>query len=536
MPKIYDFVVVGGGSAGCVMASRLSENPKLQVCLLEAGKPDKDLRIHVPGMLGELLASGAHDWHYSTTPQRHLNGRSVRWPRGKTMGGSSSVNAMCYQRGALSDYDDWAATGIKGWSGLDALHYFKKSEKYSGGADQWHGDQGPLAVSRPEDLHPATQKFLVAAAQAGYRHVQDFHNGNREGFGAFDTTTENGRRCSAAKAYLSQEVQERPNLTIETGAMVTSIILDGKRAAGVVFKQNGSERRVAVSREVILSGGTINTPQLMLLSGIGPASHLKDVGIKTVVDLPGVGENLQDHVDVALQMNTRKGSAIGYTPTGLAQIAGSLVQYAVSRKGIMASNLAEGCGFSKSRAGVSKPDIQFHFLPGMSDDHGKERFIGEQGVTLHACCLYPKSRGTIRLNSKNPFDQPAIDPNYLSHEEDWDVLIAGCEQAYQIMHQPAFKDIRKGMRMPLDQPQTKEGWRGIIRSRADTIYHPVGTCKMGPQVDEMSVTNNAGRVHHMKGLRVVDASLMPKLIGGNTNAPTIMMAEKIVTHMMSQLQ
>ena len=373
---------------------------------------------------------------------------------------------------------------------------------------------------------------MTAGAQAGYRQVTDFHASNREGVGIFDSTTKDGRRWSAATAYLPKSVRERSNLTIETGAAARQIILDGTRAVGILYHQDKEEYSIEATKEVILCGGAINSPQLLMLSGIGPAGHLRDVGKSVAVDLPGVGENLQDHVDVAMMMNTKPGTSLGYSALGMAQLAGSAVKYIAARKGNLAVSPTQGCGFIKSHPEAPKPDIQLHFLPGMADDHGKERFMGEQGVMLHACCLYPKSRGTLRLHSTDPLIQPDIDPNYLSRSEDWDVMIAACKAAFRILRQPAFDDIRLSMRVPLDRPQNDDGWRAIIRARAETIYHPVGTCKMGHPKDPLAVTNNAGRVFRTKGLRVVDASLMPLLIGGNTNAPTIMMAEKIADHML----
>ncbi len=527
MENTFDYIIVGAGSAGCVMASRLTEDASVSVCLLEAGKKDNDFRIHIPAMLPEILSSGAIDWNYYTEPQKHLNNRRLFWPRGKTLGGSSSLNGMCYQRGDLSDYDDWGAAGAEGWSAMDALHYFKKSEDYSGGASQWHGAGGPLGVRKADWIHPATHRYVKAGQEAGHAQVEDFHGGSREGIGFFDTTIRDGKRCSAAKAYLTEEVLRRPNLTVYTEALVAKVEFDGQTASAVEATIKKEQITLNATQEIILSGGAINTPQLLLLSGIGPSAHLKEHNVSVVKDLPGVGSNLQDHLDVSVIMKTKPGTSFGYTVANVPDIIKGGIDYLTKKQGFMASNFAEGNGFAKSYPDVIKPDIQFHFIPAIGDDHAKEKMIGHQGFIIHSCNLYPKSRGTIRLASTNAGDHPVIDPNYLDAEEDWDVMIQGGKLAYEIARQPALKEITRDYYAPSEHPETRDDWVGFIKSRAETIYHPVGTCKMGAENDELAVADEQGRVYGAKNLRIVDASLMPLLIGGNTNAPTIMMAEKI---------
>lgn len=527
----YDYIVVGAGSAGATIASRLTEDPAVSVCLLEAGPPDKDARIHVPGFLGELLSSEVIDWGYYTEPQKELLNRRLWWPRGKTLGGSSSLNAMCYQRGALEDYDDWAAAGADGWGAMDALHYFKKMQDYEGGASQWHGAGGPLSVSRPRYIHPTTRMYVEAGQQAGHAFVEDFHAGSRTGVGYFDTTTRDGRRWSTARAYLGEAVRKRENLTVVTEALAQRVLFDGRRASGVSVSIAGTMADLIARKEVILSGGAINSPQLLMLSGVGPAAHLKEHGVSVVADRPGVGGNLQDHLDINLQCYARRGATIGDRWTDFFPKMGALAKYMLTHRGLLSSNIAEGNGFAKSSPDARRVDIQFIYLPGIAEDHGREKIKNRNGFTLHACCLYPESRGRIRLKSADPAEHPAIDPNYLAASYDWETLISGAKQAWDILNAPAFEPIREGFRIPENRPDTDEGWAQLIRARAETIYHPVGTAKIGRRDDEEAVVDPQCRVYGVEGLRVVDASVMPLLVGGNTNAPTIMIAEKVADMM-----
>ncbi|WP_298436577.1 GMC family oxidoreductase [uncultured Jannaschia sp.] len=508
-----DYVIVGGGSAGCVMAARLSEDPAVSVLLLEAGGEARNPLLHLPAGLAEALGHKVADWDFATVPQPGLDNRRLRWPRGRVLGGSSGINAMCYARGDLSDYDDWG----HGWSGAEALHLFKASETHSEGISQWHGDSGPLRVTRPDWAHPATRRYLQAGEQAGHARVEDFAAPLRDGVGRFDTTTHRGLRCSAARAYLPDAVRARPNLTIRTGQQVRRVGFDGRRAVAVETGSDSFEAR----REVILSAGAIGSPQLLMVSGVGPAAHLAEHGIGLVHDAAGVGGNLQDHLDITCMLLTRPGSAIGYAPGTLGQALRAPYDWLRGRTGLLASNLAEGNGFARSREGLEKPDIQFHFLPALGENHGETRNWGRTGVSLHACALYPRSRGRLRLASDDPAAKPVIDPNYLSDGRDLEVLVAGARMAASILSQPAFDDIRLGWHRPSEPPETDAGWKTEIRARAESIYHPVGTAAMG------DVTDGDGRVAGVEGLRVVDASLMPTIVGGNTNAPVIMMAERI---------
>lgn len=522
-----DYVIVGGGSAGSVMAARLSEDPDVTVALLEAGPEQKDVRMAVPALLGEVLGSKVACWDYATTPQEQLGGRRLRWPRGKVMGGSSAINGMCYQRGDLRDYDSWAEMGAEGWGQAEALHYFRRSETHSEGQSQWHGDDGPLHVTRPKSVERMTELYLEAGPQMGLPLVEEFAAPNREGVGVFDTTTKDGRRCSAATAYLTKEVRARSNLTIVTDASARRVLFDGTRAAGVEYDVGGVRKEAAARREVILCAGAIGTPQLLMLSGVGPAGHLKEHAIGVVADRPAVGANMADHLDIMAFRLTRPGGSVSYTLPSLIEHAGALGQYLREGTGTLASNIAEGNGFARSRADLDRPDIQFHFIPGLAMDHGVEKNWGRSGVSIHACNLYPESLGTIRLASADPRDPPLIDPNYLSEECDWDVMVAAAKLAREVLSQPAFDEVGRGFIRPEHAPDTEEGWRALVRNEAETIYHPVGTARMGQRDDERAATDTMGLVHDVEGLRVVDASLFPSIPGGNTNAPTIMVAERI---------
>ncbi|WP_031554416.1 GMC family oxidoreductase [Parvularcula oceani] len=529
-----DYVIVGGGSAGSVLAARLSQDPGTAVTLIEAGPEQKDVRLAVPAMIGEVLGNRIADWDYATVPQARLDDRSLRWPRGKVMGGSSAINAMCYSRGDLRDYDRWAELGAKGWSGAEALHFFKASETHSEGESQWHGQDGPLHVTRPRDVRGATKRFLRAAEQMGLRRIEDFAGPDREGVGLFDTTTRRGRRCSAAKAYLTKAVRARPNLTIVTEASCRRVLFDGARASGVEYERGGEIRMSAAKREVILCAGAIGTPQLLMLSGVGPSAHLRRHGIGLVADRPGVGANLRDHLDLLTFLETEPGETISYSVRGLLGNLTAGLEYLIGGTGILASNLAEGTGFVSSRSDRERPDIQFHFVPALAMDHGEEKSWGRFGVSLHACNLYPESTGTIRLASADPDTPPLIDPNYLATERDWEVMVEGAKLSRRLLSQPAFEEVAKGFLRPETEPGTDEEWRQLIAAEAETIYHPVGTARMGPAADEGAVTDPSGLVHGTQGLRVVDASLFPDLPGGNTNAPTIMVAERIFARSMAQ--
>ena len=526
-----DYVIAGGGSAGCVMAARLSEDPSVSVTLVEAGRVARDPRLRLPAGLPESMGARLADWDFATVPQPGLDGRRMRWPRGRALGGSSVINAMCYARGSLRDYDDWGRAAGAGWSGAEALRWFKASEGFSGpdAGGQWHGHHGPLRVERPDAVQPATARFVEGGVQMGHARVAEFcaeapDGTGRDGVGHFDRTTHRGLRASVDRAYLTPAVRARPNLSIRTGAAVAGVLMDGARAFGLRLA-DGTELR---ARETILCAGAVGTPHLLMLSGIGPADHLRAVGVGVAIDAPGVGGNLQDHLDLSLMLRTAGSAAVGYGPAMIPQALRAGWDWLRHRRGLLASNLCEGQGYARSRAGLDRPDIQFHFLPGLGEDHGARRNWGRAGVSLHACCLYPRSTGTIRLASADPADAPLIDPRYLSDEADLAVLVAGAKMAAAILSAPAFDPVRRGWHRAAP-PEDDAEWAALVRARAETIYHPVGTARMGAPGE--GVCDGWGRVHGAAGLRVVDASLMPAIVGGNTNAPVVMMAERIADAM-----
>ena len=390
-----------------------------------------------------------------------------------------------------------------------------------------HGDDGPLHVTRPGSVERTTEMYLEAGQQMGLPLIEEFAAPNREGVGVFDTTTHRGRRCSAAAAYLTKAVRARSNLTIVTGASARRVLFDGTRAAGVEYDVRGVRKEAAATREVILCAGAIGTPQLLMLSGVGPADHLGEHGIGVVADRPAVGANMLDHLDIMAFRLTKPGGSVSYTLPSLVEHAGAGLEYLRHGTGTLASNLAEGNGFLRSRPDMDRPDIQVHFIPGLAMDHGEGKNWGRSGISVHACNLYPESTGTVRLASADPQDAPLIDPNYLAAEADWDVMVAAAKAAREILSQPVWDDIGRGFVRPEEAPGTDEAWRALVRDEAETIYHPVGTARMGRRDDEDAATDTMGRVHDTQALRVVDASLFPAIPGGNTNAPTIMVAERI---------
>jgi len=520
----FDYVIVGAGSAGCVLAARLSEDASVSVCLLEAGPPDTHPLIHVPFGILWMMHSRRLNWRYYTAPQTHLHGRRLFWPRGKTLGGSSSSNAMCYTRGHPADYDAWRDLGNPGWGYADVLPYFKRAENRERGGDAYHGAGGPLNVASLRSANPLALAFVEAAASAGYRRNDDFSGAEQEGVGLYEVTQIQGQRCSAARAYL-RPAAGRPNLWIITRAQATGVLFAGRRASGVAFLEGRTSRKVRARREVILCGGAINSPQLLLLSGVGPGVELQALGIPVLRDLPGVGRNLQDHLDIILVQECKKPVSYGLTPVTAVRGLAEIVRYVVAKRGMYTTNAAEAGGFVKSGAREPWPDLQLHFTTAPLSNHGLDvKFLLQQGYSLHVCDLRPKSRGEIRLESRDPLAHPAIEPNYLDEPEDLEKLVAGFKAARRVLAAPAFDPYRGREIAPGPAVQSDDEIRDFIRCKAETIYHPVGTCRMGN--DPQAVVDAELRVRGVEALRVVDASVMPLLVGGNTNAPTIMIAEK----------
>ena len=516
----FDYIIVGGGSAGCVLANRLSENPANRVLLLEAGGRDWHPFIHMPAGLSKLVGIDRINWSYETEPEPQLNDRRLYWPRGKVLGGSSSINAMCYCRGHRKDYDTWAADGATGWGFDEVLPYFMRSEDQQNGPSEYHGVGGPLSVQNLRHTNPLSEVFIEAAVQAGHPRTDDFNGPHQRGVDYYQVTQRDGRRCSTAVAYLNP-ARNRPNLVIETRAHVESILFDGLRARGVRYRKRWKSREVSGGK-VILSGGAINSPQMLMLSGIGPADQLTAHGIDVVLDAPGVGQNLQDHLDICTLVNCKE-------PITYDQISEFMagLKYLFSRGGPGSSNIAEAGAFVVSRfAEDDRPDIQMHFIPGLLDDHGRNTLPGH-GMTIHACVLRPKSVGSITLASVDPMQAPAIRANYLDHEYDRRMMVECARLSLEIFSQPAFKPYVAERIFPEEGVEGDEGLMDFIRRKAETVYHPIGTCRMGN--DDTAVVDPQLNVRGVEGLSVVDASVMPSLVSGNTNAPTIMIAEKFAS-------
>lgn len=512
----FDYIIVGAGSAGCALAARLTEDPQTRVLLLEAGGRDTAKEVHIPAAFSKLYKTEV-DWNYSTEPEPCLYNRRLYWPRGKMLGGSSSMNAMIYVRGNRLDYDFWASLGNSAWGFDDVLPYFKKSQMQERGASEHHGTRGPIHVSDLRYVNPLTRAFLFAANDLGVPANSDFNGATQDGAGLYQVTQKNGSRHSAADAYLEPALH-RKNLKIVTGAHSTRVLLEAQRAVGVEYLHDGATVEVRAEREVILAGGTINSPQLLMLSGIGPADELRRVGVSAIHDLPGVGKNLQDHPMVS----------VGYLCTkpvsmATAESIPNFLRYLVFKRGPLVSNVAEAGLFLRTRAQLDVPDLQLLFGPAYYVNHGltprKEHCFGF-GPTL----VTPESRGSISLKSTNPLDAPAIRANYLSTDADMRVIIEGVKLSRRLAHTKPFAQYRGAELHPGTQAQNDEEIVQFIRAEAQTLYHPVGTCKMGN--DPMAVVDDQLRVHGIEALRVVDASIMPRIIAGNTNAPTIMIAEK----------
>jgi choline dehydrogenase len=510
----YDYVVVGAGSAGCVLARRLTEDAGARVLLVEAGGPDKRREVQIPAAFGKLFKTEC-DWDYETEPQPSLGGRRLYWPRGKMLGWSSSMNAMIYIRGHRTDFDGWRDAAGDGWDFPGVLPYFKKAEHQERGASEFHGTGGPLNVADLRTVNPLSRAFVAAAAELGHTLNPDFNGAEQEGFGVYQVTQKGGRRCSAAAAYLKPALG-RPNLTVLTGAHATRVVFDGTRAAGVEYVRGGGTERAHAAREVILSGGAVNSPQLLMLSGVGPADELRRLGVAPTADLPGVGRNLQDHLIVAVAYACTR-------PVSLASAEAkrNIASYLLFGRGPLTSNVGEAGGFVRTDPRLRAPDLQFHFGPVYYLSHGFVRPEGH-GFSVGPTLIRPRSRGRITLKSADPFAPPSIEPRYLEDEADLRLLVEGVRLARELAHTRALGGFRGA---PVcEKLSTDEEIVGHIRATAETIYHPAGTCRMGN--DALAVTDARLRVRGVEGLRVVDASVMPEIVGGNTNAAVIMLAEK----------
>ncbi|QBC30232.1 GMC family oxidoreductase [Pandoraea sp. XY-2] len=525
----YDYIIVGGGSAGCALAARLADGaPGSTIALIEAGPPDNSFLVRLPLGLAALVPfRSRRNYGYRTTPQAGLAGRQGYQPRGRGLGGSSSINAMIYTRGHPDDYNAWAQAGCTGWGWDDVLPYFRRNENNERGADAWHGTGGPLNVADLRTVNPFSQHYVDAAREAGFPVSDDFNGPHYEGAGIYQVTQKDGQRWNAARAYL--QGKSRANLHVITDALVQRVVFDGKRATGVKVQRRGALETLRARAEVVLSAGAFNSPQLLMCSGIGPAEHLRSHGVEVHVDAPGVGENLQDHIDFIINKYVAHRDLVGYTPAGLWHLLTQGLDYLRERRGLFASNVAEAGGFLRSDPSLARPDLQMHFLVGICDDHNRRLHL-RRGLSLHACVLHPKSRGRVTLASADMRDAPRIDPAFLQAQEDVDTLLRGVRVIRRILAAPSLAQFG-GEELHSRGIESDEALTALIRARADTIYHPVGTCRMGS--DAASVVDPELRVRGVEGLRVVDASIMPTLIGGNTNAPSMMIGEKAADLMLS---
>jgi choline dehydrogenase-like flavoprotein len=518
---VFDYIVIGGGAAGCVVASRLSEDADMSVCLLEAGGPDSNPLVHMPAGVAAMVPTSINNWQYQTVPQPGLNGRIGYQPRGKTLGGSSSINAMAYHRGHPRDFDRWAALGNPGWSYQEVLPFFKRAEHNENFKDPLHGQNGPLNVRFQSSPNPFGETFVEAGLQAGYPACPDQNGAVMEGFGRVQVMQKDGQRCSAAKAYLTPN-RARKNLHIETHAHATRILFEGKRAVGIEFMQHGVKRELRARRELILSSGAFNSPQLLLLSGVGPAEALRTFDIPLVHELPGVGKNLVDHIDYVHSYRVKSRKLLGLSLPGVWDVLKAGIQYWRKRTGPLTSNFAEACAFVKTSQELPQPDIELALTIAMFADHGRTLYRGH-GLSVHACLLHPKSVGQLTLASADPLVAPLIDPAFLTHPDDVATLVEGYKIIRKVMQTAAFQAFKPGD--VLDVPmQTDAQIEQVIRNRSETLYHPVGTCKMGN--DATAVVDARLKVHGLEGLRVADASIMPTIIGCSTTAATVMIGEK----------
>ncbi len=515
----FDYIVIGGGSAGSAVAGRLAVDGTRRVCLLEAGGTNDNVWIKTPGFMPFIPEKS--NYKYETVPQKGMNGRTGYQPRGRGLGGSSAINAMVYIRGNRWDYDNWAAEGATGWAYDDVLPYFKRAEANERGGDDFHGHGGPLFVEDQKHANPASHAFVEAAAALQLRTNPDFNGARQDGFGLYQVTQRKGERWSAARAYV-EPIRSAGNFTVRTDTLVEKLVIEGGRVTGVQVRRGGQRETLLARRGVVLSAGAFNSPQILMLSGIGPAAHLKAHGIEAVVDRAGVGGNLQDHIDYVSGWETQSDVLIGGTLKGTLRMVGAMVEHRIKRTGVMTTCYAEAGGFWTVRPDSPAPDVQWHFVPAVLEDHGREK-VKAHGFSLHACVLRPESRGTVRLGSADPAAAPVIDPNFLDDERDMATLRAGVRLSHRIAEAPPMQAYGPKDRHPVDLADDA-ALDALIRNRADTVYHPVGTCRMGS--DAEAVVGPTLRLNGLDGLWVADASVMPKIVSGNTNAPSIMIGER----------
>ncbi|MDP1736039.1 MAG: choline dehydrogenase [Caulobacter sp.] len=525
MAARYDYIIIGAGSAGCVLANRLTEDGTTRVLLLEAGGKDNSILVKMPAGVGQLIKDkGVYNWGFWTEEEPNLNNRKLWWPRGKGWGGSSSINGMIYIRGHARDYDQWRQMGLTGWGYADVLPYFKRSEGFEGGEDAWHGGDGPLHVQKAPTPNPIYKAAIDAGGQAGHLTTRDFNGFQQEGWGPYQMTIKDGERWSAAKAYLHPALK-RPNLTCETGARTSRIVIEGGRAVGVDYIQNGMSVTARADAEVLLCAGAVQSPQILQLSGIGAPDDLTPHGIRVKHELKGVGQNLQDHLDACLSWECPQPITAYSMTKGLKTLATGL-NYLLFKQGNGRQQMLESGAFLRSRPDLDRPDLQFHTVLAIMQDHGKTA-IQKDGFTFHVCQLRPESRGKVGLRSADPNDDPTIFANYLAAEEDRRAMREGVRIARDVASQSALDPYRTSEYAPGAEVKTDDQIDAWLRQKAETIYHPVGTCRMGVAGDALAVVDGDLKVMGIDGLRVIDASVMPTLIGGNTNAPTMMIAEKI---------